>query len=79
MREMKVRLGSFQDVRELVNLASSVEYPVMIGDGEKAVNAKSIMCMFSLNFRRPALLLLDCDEDDFEAFRFKAARFEVVE
>lgn len=79
MKEMQIRLTSFQDVREMVNLASSVEYRVMITDGNKTVNAKSMMCMFSLNMRRPVTLLLDCDADDFEAFRFKAARFEVVE
>ena len=79
MREMQIRLASFQDVRDIVTLAASVDYPVMITDGHKTVNAKSIMCMFSLNMRHPVTLLLDCDTDDFEAFRFKAARFEIIE
>ena len=78
MKEKQIRLSSFQDVRDLVNLATSVDYRVMISDGNRTVNAKSMMCMFSLDMRRPVTLLLDCDEDDFEAFSLKAVRFEIV-
>ena len=77
MKEMQIRLRSFQDVQELVNLTSSFDFPVMITDGTRNVNAKSIMCMFSMNLRRPVVLLLDCDDEDFEIFRIMAGRFEV--
>ena len=77
MKEMQIRLKSFQDVQELVNLASSYDFPVMITDGVRNVNAKSIICMFSMNLRRPVVLLLDCDDEDFEIFRIMAGRFEV--
>ena len=77
MKEMQIRLRSFQDVQELVNLASSFDFPVMITDGTRNVNAKSIMCMFSMNLRRPVVLLLDCGDEDFEIFRIMAGRFEV--
>ena len=77
MKEMQIRLRSFQEVQELVNLASSFDFPVMITDGTRNVNAKSIMCMFSMNLRRPVVLLLDCDDEDFEIFRIMAGRFEV--
>ena len=77
MKEMQIRLRSFQEVQELVNLASSFDFPVMITDGVRNVNAKSIMCMFGMNLRRPVVLLLDCDDEDFEIFRIMAGRFEV--
>lgn len=76
VKEMYVRLRSFQDVQSLASMASTCEYRVMITDGNRTVNAKSIMCMFSVNMRRPVLLLLDCDEEDFEVFRIMAGRFE---
>ena len=78
MKEKQIRLSSFQDVRELATLASSVDYRVMISEAGKTVNAKSMMCMFSLDLRHPVTLLLDCDDDDFEAFSLKTARFEIV-
>ena len=77
VKEIRVRLRSFQDVRELCTLAGSMPCEVQITDGKRTVNAKSIMCIFGLSIRRHLTLRLDCGEEDFEAFRQKAARFEV--
>ena len=78
MKEMTIRLGSFQEVRDLSAVAGKMNFPVRITDGHREGNAKSLMSMFGLNLRQPLFVQLDCDEDDFEVFRTLAGRFEVT-
>ena len=78
MKEMNIRLGSFQEVRDLVAIAGKMNFPVRISDGRREGNAKSLMNIFGLNMRQTLVVQLDCDEDDFEVFRTLAGRFEVT-
>ena len=78
MKEMTIRLGSFQEVRDLSAIAGKMNFSVRIKDGHREGNAKSLMSMFGLNLRQPLTVQLDCDEDDFEVFRTLAGRFEVT-
>ena len=78
MKEMHIRLQSFQDIRDLAVLSSAQPYGVRISDTRFTVNAKSPMCLLSLNLHSTLRLQLDCGEDDFERFRQQAARFEVT-
>ena len=47
--EMNIRLCSFEDVQTLADLATAQPFRVWISDGRQTVNAKSLMCMFSLD------------------------------
>lgn len=76
MKEMRIRLHSFQDVHDLSAVAAKMDCDVRITDGSHNVNAKSIMCIFGINLRHTLTLQLDCDEEDFEVFRTLAGRFE---
>ena len=73
--EMSIRLCSFEDVQTLADLATAQPFRVRISDDHQTVNAKSLMCMFSLNLCRPLTLQLDCGEEGNEAFRQFYERF----
>ena len=70
---MTVRLASVNDVREFVSLATLQPFPVIVEDGERCVNAKSFMEMFTLNFSAP--LHLNIEEEYKEGFRSAAKKF----
>ena len=73
--EMSIMVRSFEDVRALVDLATAQPFRVWISDDHQTVNAKSLMCMFSLNLCRPLTLQLDCGEEGDEVFRQLCERF----
>ena len=71
--EMSIRLCSFEDVQTLADLATAQPFRVWISDGRQTVDAKSLMCVFSLDLCKPLTLQLGCGEEGIEAFR----RFEM--
>ena len=73
--EMNIRLCSFEDVQTLADLATAQPFRVWISDGRQTVNAKSLMCMFSLDLCRPLTLQLGCGEEGNEVFRQLSERF----
>ena len=73
--EMNIRLRSCEDVQTLADLATAQPFRVWISDDRQTVNAKSLMCMFSLDLCRPLTLRLDCGEEGNEAFRQICERF----
>ena len=75
MQELYIRAASFADIREISELAAAEGFRILISDGYRTVNAKSLMSIFSLTVDRPLLLQLSCSESECEAFRRKAARF----
>lgn len=48
-----VFLNKITDVKDFVNLASMCRGDVVIKDGRYAINAKSIMALFSLDLTKP--------------------------
>ena len=50
---MTVHFDSLGDVREFVGLATLQPYAVQVLDGDRTVNAKCFMEMFTINFTRP--------------------------
>ena len=70
---MTIRLGSVNDVREFVSLATTQPYRVFVETGDRSVNAKSFMEMFTLDFSEP--LCLNIAEENKEAFRLAAKKF----
>lgn len=70
---MTIRLASVSDVREFVSLATTQPYLVLVEDGDRSVNAKSFMEMFTLNYSEP--LRLNIAEENRERFRLAAERF----
>lgn len=57
---MLVRFFSLNDIKEFVGLATLQPFEVQVHDGERIVNAKSFMEMFTINFSDP--LYIDVGE-----------------
>ena len=77
MHTFLVAFRSFEDVREFVSLALTQSYDIFVSNGSHAVDAKSLMVMFSLDYSRPLEVRLDCTAEDFAAFAERAAKFRV--
>ena len=56
---MTVHFSSLGDVREFVSLATLQSYEIQVVDGEHAVNAKSFMEMFTLDFTHPLAVAIE--------------------
>ena len=73
---LRIRLRSFEDARTLADLATAMPFRVWISDGRHWVDAKSLLCVFSLDLREPLTLRADCGEEAFEGLRKSLEDFE---
>ena len=53
MTIVKIRINTINDVKEFVSLVSRCDYDVDIVSGRYAIDAKSIMGIFSLDLAKP--------------------------
>lgn len=63
MKEKTILLNSIQDVKEFVNIVNKYDFEVDLISGRYAVNAKSIMGIFSLDLSKKILLQAHTSED----------------
>ena len=73
---LRIRLRSFEDARALADLATAVPFRVWISDGRQWVDAKSLLCVFSLDLFEPLTLRAECSEEAFGELRRSLERFE---
>ncbi|MBQ8194472.1 MAG: HPr family phosphocarrier protein [Oscillospiraceae bacterium] len=52
MKELKILLGTIEDVKEFVNITNKYEFDCDLVSGRYAVDAKSIMGIFSLDLSK---------------------------
>ena len=78
MRQFQIRVASFADIQAFVSLAIAQPFDVLIDSNGNQINAKSLMAMFGLNFRKPLMVQVRCEEEAFLTFREDAARFLAV-
>ena len=71
---MTVRFASLNDVKEFVGLASLQPYGVEVLDGDRHVNAKSFMEMFTIGFTGPLQVEVE-GEDNARRFAQAAKKF----
>ena len=69
MKKMKVKLGSISDVKEFVALTNSYAFESDLVSGRYAVDAKSIMGIFSLDISQPIDLNIHAEGDDSEIMK----------
>ena len=62
MTAVKIRLGTINDVKEFVSAVSLCDYEIDLVSGRYAIDAKSIMGIFSLDLSQPVEMLLHTDE-----------------
>ncbi len=66
MKSVMIRLNTINDVKQFVNTVSKCDYDVDLISGRYAVDAKSIMGIFSLDISKP--IKLDAHTDNADAF-----------
>lgn len=77
MQEFNIFIRSFQDVQAFVSLAMVQPFEVLVGNGQKQINGKSFIGMFSLSYKEPLHVSVKCSEEEFLRFRRDAAQFLV--
>ena len=75
MKKMKVMLGSIEDVKKFVALTNSYAFESDLVSGRYAVDAKSIMGIFSLDLSKP--IALEAHTDDASEFFEKIKQYIV--
>ena len=63
MKKMKISLSSIEDVKEFVALTNSYSFDSDLVSGRYAVDAKSIMGIFSLDLSKPITLNIHAEDD----------------
>ena len=77
MNKTTVMLGTINDVKSFVTVVSQCDYDVDLISGRYAVDAKSIMGIFSLDLSKP--IKLEAHTDDASAFFAQIKEFIVEE
>ena len=62
MKKMKIILGSIEDVKEFVALTNSYSFDSDLVSGRYAIDAKSIMGIFSLDLSKELTLNIHSDD-----------------
>ena len=62
MTAAKIKLGTINDVKEFVNAVTLCDYEVDLVSGRYAIDAKSIMGIFSLDLSQPVEMIIHTDE-----------------
>lgn len=75
MNKTKVMLGTINDVKNFVTVVTQCDYDVDLISGRYAVDAKSIMGIFSLDLSKP--IELEAHTDDASAFFAQIKEFIV--
>ena len=75
MTERKIKLNSIEDVKEFTSLANSRSYELDVVSGRYAVDAKSIMGIFSLDLTKALTLVLHCSDEECQDFLEDAKKF----
>lgn len=74
MRQFSISVRSFRQVQNFVALAMVQPFQVLVGNEKQQVNGKSFMGMFSLDFRRPVWVRVNCSDEEFGRFQQETAR-----
>ncbi|MDE6727043.1 MAG: HPr family phosphocarrier protein [Oscillospiraceae bacterium] len=75
MTERKIKLNSIADVKEFTALANGVPYEIDFISGRYAVDAKSIMGIFSLDLTKTLTLVIHAGDEESKDFLEEAEKF----
>ena len=64
MLEKKIQLKAFSDVKEFVKAAEKCEYDVDVFYNRVVVDAKSILCVMSMDLTRPLTVKYHVEDQD---------------
>ena len=72
MRSFEISIHSFQQLKAFVALAMVQPFDVLVGNDRQQVNGKNYIGMSSLDFHRPLLVQVRCDESSYRRFQQQA-------
>ncbi|MBQ8170392.1 MAG: HPr family phosphocarrier protein [Oscillospiraceae bacterium] len=75
MKELKIMLGTIEDVKEFVNITNKYEFDCDLISGRYAVDAKSIMGIFSLDLAKPLDMVIRGEGKSTEELYEEIAKF----
>ena len=75
MQEFRIRIRSFDEVKDFIRISTSQPFPVYIGNDRQMVNSTSYMGLMSLDHTGDLLVQTDCSDSEFLDFRNQIARF----
>ncbi len=75
MKTVNVLLGTINDVKDFVNIVTKYDFDVDLVSGRYAVDAKSIMGIFSLDLSKP--IKIDVHSEDAGEFLAEIKKFQV--
>ena len=75
MRQFNIVIHSFQEVQAFVSLAMVQPFEVLVGNDHHKINGKNFMGMFTLDFRGPLQVSMQCTDEEYTRFRKQAAAF----
>lgn len=75
MKELKVMLGTIEDVKEFVNITNRYQFDCDLVSGRYAVDAKSIMGIFSLDLSKPLDMVIHGEEKAAEELLEQITKF----
>lgn len=76
MKQFTIFIHSFADIHRFVSLSSQQTFDVALGENQE-INGKSLMAVLGMNFNRPILVSVQCDEESFCQYRAALAQFLV--
>ncbi|MBC8585750.1 HPr family phosphocarrier protein [Youxingia wuxianensis] len=76
MKTVNMKLETINDVKEFVNTVSRYDFDVDLISGRYAVDAKSIMGIFSLDLSKP--IKVEIHSDDCDKFMDEIKKFVVA-
>ena len=75
MHQFNISIRSFRGVKEFVELAMRQPFEIFVGNEKQRINAKSFIGMFSLDYKRPLHVHVNCTKEEFLRFQQAAAQF----
>lgn len=73
MKSITIKLNTISDVKEFVNIVAKYDFDVDLISGRYAIDAKSIMGIFSLDIAKP--IKLEAHTEDATAFFAEVKKF----
>lgn len=68
MRNMRITLGSIDDIKNLINVTNGEKCDIDLVSGRYIIDGKSIMGVFSLDLSKPISLIYHGDDESADLF-----------
>lgn len=75
MHQFNISIRSFRGVQEFVKLAMTQPFEIFVGNEKQQINGKSFIGMFSLDYKKPLHVRVNCTQEECLRFQQAVAQF----